>query len=277
MKKRRYFLIIFLCIMSISFICSPAQAAKKKKSRRYAVSAKSAILMNSTNSKQLFGKNIHRAVLPASTVKVMTALLVLEKLPLDRVITIGNQADTVQPSKVNLKPGEHYTVEDLLYAALMMSANDAAVVLAETVAGSEAEFIKLMNQRARKLGAKHTRFANAHGLPTKREQHTTAYDMYLIFRQALKHPFFKDAMVLRYKTISSQEGRKIFLKNHNKLLWKAWKNPAYGKTGYTRKAMSCFVGFVNRGGETLIVAVFGCSRRWDDIRYITAKYGRVRQ
>lgn len=276
MKKRRYFLSIILCIVTVSFLCPQAQASKKR-SRRYVVSARSAILMDSTNSKQLFGKNIHNAVLPASTVKVMTALLVLEKLPLDKIITIGNQADTVQPSKVNLKPGEHYTVEDLLYAALMMSANDAAVVLAETVAGSETGFVRLMNQRARELGAGHTKFANAHGLPTKGGQYTTAYDMYLIFRQALKHPFFKNAMVLRYKTISSQEGRKIFLKNHNKLLWKAWRNPVYGKTGYTRKAMSCFVGFVDKGEQTLIIAVFGCSRRWDDIRYITAKYGRVRQ
>ena len=204
----------------------------------------------------------------------MTALLVLEKLPLDKVVNVRKSATYVQPSKIDVKPGERYKVGDLLYALLLSSANDASIVLAEAVAGSEWEFVKLMNKRAQQLGAGNTRFANSNGLPTKKgTQYTTAYDMYLIFRQALKHDFFKEAIKYQYKTISSLEGRTISLKNHNKLLFKDWGKNIYGKTGYTQAARSCFVGYTQKGKNIYIIAVFGCSKRWDDIKYILKKYG----
>ena len=205
-----------------------------------------------------------------------SALLYLEKLSLKKRIRVSSRATRVQPTKLYLKPGEYYKVSDLLYAILLKSANDAAVVLAEAVAGSEKNFVKLMNKRAQQLGAKHTKFANSHGLPTsKSSQYTTPYDMYLIFRQALKHPFFKKAVQLQYKTIYSEKGRKIKLKSHNKILFKKWKRKIYGKTGYTKSAKSCFVGFLTKGRSTLIIAVFGCSRRWDDIKHIVSKYGGI--
>jgi len=214
--------------------------------------------------------------MPASTTKVMTALLVLEKLPLDRYVTVSPRATSVQPTKLSLKPGERYKVRDLLYAILLKSANDASVVLAEAVAGSEQNFVKLMNQRAKQIGAQHTKFANSHGLPSKRvSQYTTAYDMYLIFRQALKHPFFQSAIKLKYKTIYSQGERKIGLQSHNKMLFMGWRQKIYGKTGYTRSARACFVGTLQKGRSTLIIAVFGCTDRWDDIKYVVSHYGGV--
>ena len=206
----------------------------------------------------------------------MTALLVFEHLPLNKVVTVSRQATYTQSSKAGLMAGEHYTVADLLYTALMQSANDAAITLAEAVAGSEGEFVKLMNTRAKQLGARQTRFTNSNGLPTKETQYTTAFDMYLIFREALKYPFFKEAMAYKNKAITSQEGRAITLKSYNKLLWKEWGKKIHGKTGYTRKARYCFVGYLEGEKEPLIVAVFGCRKRWSDIRYIITRYGGMK-
>lgn len=266
---------IFVVCVLTAFVLSPPVWAAKKKAKKYTPTAKSAILSNSTKGQRLYSKNANTRVAPASTTKVMTALLAMEHLPLDKVVTASQNATLVQPSEINIVAGERYRVCDLLYASLMQSANDASVVLAEAVSGSEEKFVKLMNQRAWRLGAFGTKFANAHGLPTKESQYTTAYDMYLIFKEALKYPFFREALPHRYKTIYSQEGRKIFLKSHNKLLWKDWKKKIYGKTGYTKKAQSCFVGYFKKGKDTFIVAVFGCTKRWSDIKYILNRYGAV--
>ncbi|MFA5059414.1 MAG: serine hydrolase [Candidatus Omnitrophota bacterium] len=264
--------IIFTGLLAFVFLfCSDTFAAKKK-SKAHRVTARSAIFSNSTKGVRLYGKNVETTVVPASTTKVMTALLVLENLSLDSVVTVSSRATYVQPSKIYLKPGERYKVSELLYAMLISSANDASVVLAEAVSGSEWEFVKKMNARAKQLGAKKTKFMNSHGLPTKQSQYTTAYDMYLMFREALKYPFFKKALSYKYKTIVSQSGKKTYLKNHNKLLWKSWGQNIYGKTGYTRKARSCFVGYLDGKKDTMIIAVFGCDQRWDDIKTIVARY-----
>ncbi len=241
----------------------------------YNVSARSAIFSDSTKVKRLYGKNVHKRVLPASTTKVMTALLVLEKLPLDKWIRVSSRATKAQPSKLYMKPGDYYRVRDLLYAILLKSANDASIVLAEAVAGSEWKFVQMMNRRARRLGAKHTRFANSNGLPSKTRQYTTAYDMYLIFRQALKHKFFKNLITHRYKTIKSKRGRSHKLKSHNKSLFLGWKRNIYGKTGWTRAAKACFVGWIPKGNSVLIMAVFGCTRRWDDVKYLIERFAGI--
>jgi D-alanyl-D-alanine carboxypeptidase (penicillin-binding protein 5/6) len=216
-------------------------------------------------------------VQPASTAKVMTALLVLEKLPLNKIVTVSRRATLPPPSKLNLREGEKYKVSDLLFALLLNSANDVSIVLAEAVAGSEAEFVRMMNSRAKELGAKNTKFSNASGLPTRKiPQYTTPYDMYLIFREALRHPLFYSAIHHSYKTIYSTAGRRHDLRSHNKILFFTdWKGKVYGKTGYTRAAGSCFVGTVRKGDHALIIAVFGCKRRWEDIKFIIEKYGGV--
>lgn len=205
----------------------------------------------------------------------MTALIVLERLKLNQYVTVSSRAAQASPTKLYFKPGEQYKVSELLYAILIKSANDASIVLAEAVAGSEKKFVHMMNKRAKKLGAKHTKFSNSNGLPTKATQYTTAYDMYLIFRKALKYSFFKKAIKLKYKTISSKSGRQIKLKSHNKILFKDWNKKIYGKTGYTRAARACFVGTIQKKKSTLIIAVFGCPRRWDDIKYVVSHYGGI--
>ncbi len=265
--------IILLLIYSM---VNPSMGIAAGKKKGHKVTCKTVIFSDSTKVKRLYGKGVHNRILPASTTKVMTALLVLEKLPLNQYITVRKTATYAQPTKIFVKPGEKYKVKDLLYAILIKSANDASIVLAEAVAGSEKKFVKMMNVRAKKLGAKHTKFANSNGLPTKRQiQYSTAYDMYLIFRQALKHRFFRDVIKIKYKTIYSKSGRKITLKSHNKILFKDWKRKIFGKTGYTRAAKACFVGTIKKGGSTLIIAVFGCSQRWEDIKHIVSRYGGI--
>ena len=199
---KRVFAIGFVLIFIVDMVMAPSAEA-------YTVSAKGAIFSNSTKVIRYYGKGVHNRVLPASTTKVMTALLVLEKLSLNKTITASKRASLAQPSKIYVKPGEKFKVRDLLYAILLKSANDASIVLAEAVAGSEWKFVQMMNKRAKQLGCKHTRFANSNGLPTKEKQYTTAYDMYLIFRAALKHPLFKATIKQKYKTIKSLSGRTI--------------------------------------------------------------------
>jgi D-alanyl-D-alanine carboxypeptidase (penicillin-binding protein 5/6) len=273
-QYRRVLVLVVLCLMVFVQSGDAAKRKSSKKSRvKSSVTCRAVIFSDSTKAHRLYGKNVHEKVLPASTTKVLTALLVLEKLSLDQYVTVSQRATYAQPSKIHARPGERYKVRDLLYAILLHSANDASIVLAEAVAGSEAKFVQMMNQRAKELGAKHTKFANSNGLPTKRGyQYTTAYDMYLIFRQALKHDFFREAIKRRYKTIESDGGRKIGLKSHNKILFNDWKNKIYGKTGYTRAAQACFVGTLENGGSTLIIGVFGCTDRWGDIKRVVTKY-----
>ncbi len=158
---------------------------------------------------------------------------------------------------------------------LLKSANDASIVLAEAVAGSEAKFVVLMNQRAWTIGARHTHFTNSHGLPSSTRQYSTAHDMALIFKEVLKNNFFSKAITFKYRIIYSKVGRRHFLKSHNKSLFLNWKRNVYGKTGYTRQARSCFVGYFNKGGHTCIIAVFGCRKRWEDIKFIIEHYGRT--
>ena len=274
MRKLRIVSWVVLLLFVVNFILPSEVFAKKRKSSGQ-ISARAAIFSNSTAVKRYYGKNVNLRVPPASTTKVVTALLVLERLPLDQIVTVGPRVVGIQPSVINLRPGEKFTVRDLLFALLLNSANDASVVLAEAVSGSESQFVQLMNQRAKQLGAHNTKFVNSNGLPSRYTQYTTPYDMYMMFRAALENDFFKKAIKVRYHKISSLGGREVLLKSHNKILLTSWKQKIYGKTGYTRAAQSCFVGYLMKGNDVCIIAVFGCTRRWQDIKYIVERYGGI--
>jgi D-alanyl-D-alanine carboxypeptidase (penicillin-binding protein 5/6) len=241
----------------------------------YHVTAHTALLWDPANNQRLFDLNADREVFPASTTKVLTAILVLENLPMDKYVTVSEHATQVPQTKLGLRAGETYRVQDLLYGLILKSANDAAVALAEAVAGSEGKFVEMMNARARQIGALHSHFANPHGLPSQGPQFTTASDMALIFSQALKNDFFRKAITLKYLVISSSGGRRCFLKSHNRTLFLNWKRHVFGKTGYTIEAQSCFVGYIPKGNDILIIAVYGCRKRWTDMKYILEHYGHI--
>jgi serine-type D-Ala-D-Ala carboxypeptidase (penicillin-binding protein 5/6) len=241
----------------------------------YHLTAHTAILWDPAHNQRYFDLGADRQIFPASTTKVLTAILVLENLPLDKLVTVNARAMQLPQTKLGLRAGETYRVRDLLYGLILKSANDAAVVLAEAVGGTEARFVDMMNARARQIGAWHSHFANPHGLPSTGVQFTTAADMALIFNQALKNDFFRQAITLKYLVIYSREGHRFFLKSHNRSLFLRWRRHVFGKTGYTREAQSCFVGYIPRGNDKLIIAVFGCRKRWTDMKFILERYGHI--
>lgn len=247
---------ISACIVFLVFTvyCSLFTAA-------YADNIKSsaALVMEAATGRILYGKNPNLKRPPASTTKLMTAMVVLDKIDIDAVVTISEKAAGISPHKANLKQGERITVKTLLYTALMTSANDAAYALSEAVGGSEERFAGFMNQKALALGMTDSHFINSTGLPG-RGQYTTAHDLARMLRQALQYPLVREIINTKSGDLTTEDGRSMFLKNINKLLW---EDDAVigGKTGYTREAKHCFVCARQEGNETIISAVLGAPSR----------------
>jgi D-alanyl-D-alanine carboxypeptidase (penicillin-binding protein 5/6) len=225
------------------------------------IHSRSVVVMEASTGKILYAKNPDLKGLPASTTKLMTSILTIENADLGRVVTISRNASLTPPHKAGFKQGDKVTIEKLLYAALIDSANDAAVALAEAVAGSETKFVELMNTKAREIGALDTRFINPNGLPGP-GQYITASDLAKIMNYALRYPKLKEIIGIRVAKISTEKGKTIFLKNTDRLLWSD-DELVGGKTGYTRKARHCFVCAAERQQDTVIVAVLGSPSRSD--------------
>jgi D-alanyl-D-alanine carboxypeptidase (penicillin-binding protein 5/6) len=236
------------------------------------ITAHSAVLMNAWNKKVLYSKNPHVKLAPASTTKIMTALVVMDRSSLDKKVIVPKSATWMPPSRVDIKKGEVYTTEDLLKAALLNSGNDATVALAVSVAGSEKEFTNMMNEMARKLGCRNTNFKTSNGLPAK-NQYTTAYDLALIVREAMKNEKLAEILETKREEITElNTGRKIKLKNHNKSLWKESSYTILGKTGYTFKAKQCFAGYIiYDNSRKLIVVMLKGKRLWPDLKELAEK------
>ncbi|OGW30883.1 MAG: hypothetical protein A2X54_06205 [Nitrospirae bacterium GWF2_44_13] len=224
------------------------------------ISSKSAVVMEASTGRVLFAKNPNLKLPPASTTKLVTAMVVLDRANMSDTVTISEAAANVPSLKeTKLRSGETLTIETLLYAALIRSANDAAFALAEVVAGSEKKFVQLMNRKAVAIGASNTKFINTTGLPGK-GQHTTAYDLSKIMRYALKYPVIREIIGKKEAEISTEQGRTIALENTNKLLWSD-NGAVGGKTGYTKAARHCFVYAGEKEGEMVIVALLGAQSR----------------
>ena len=220
------------------------------------VSAKAAILMDAESGTVIFERSAHALRQPASTTKIMTGLLALEKIPAGTMISAPGDIEKVGESSLHLKPGETLTREDALFALLLRSANDMAHTLAVHIAGSDAAFAKLMNERAAAIGCKNTSFVNPHGLPNDKHL-TTAYDLALIAREAMKNDFFRKIVgTHKWFVMRSANQKDLLVENTNRLLIE----DAYiegVKTGYTRAAGRCFVGSRNENGLRLISVVLG--------------------
>lgn len=220
--------------------------------------AASAVLMDAYTGKILFEKEPHKQVAPASVTKVMTLLVALDALDRGRVkwddrVVASEASWEMGGSEIWLEPGESMTFREMMIAIAVGSANDACVAVAEHIAGSEQAFVALMNEKARALGCKNTNFVNCHGLPAK-DHYTSAYDMALISREALKYPAMLELTSIRH--YNELRGGKVRLDNTNKLLW--WYDGADGfKTGWTSEANYCLASTVNREGLRLICSVFG--------------------
>jgi len=223
------------------------------------INARAAVVMEASTGRVLFAKDPDRRLPPASTAKLMTAIVVIEKADLNDVVTISKNASRVRSLKAGFGKGDKVTVEKLLYAALIKSANDAAVALAEAVAGSEENFVYLMNQKTIAIGAKDTQFINSTGLPGP-HQYTTALDLSTIMKYVLGYPKLIEIIGTPVAEFSTEKGKPLSLKNTDKLLWSD-ECLIGGKTGYTFTAGHCFVCAAERGKETIIVALLGSPSR----------------
>jgi serine-type D-Ala-D-Ala carboxypeptidase (penicillin-binding protein 5/6) len=226
-------------------------------------SAAAALMMDAATGEVLFEKNAHIPLPMASTTKVMTGLLGVERLRPHEIVQVSVSAAAMSPSKLYLRPGELMRADDLLQAILLKSANDASAALAEKISGSEPTFAKLMTRRARELGAQNTRFENASGLPSE-DHYSTVYDLAVILRYAMQRHDFAEIMQMKTASLESMTGRTWTVRNHNRLLW-TFPGALGGKTGWTRASRHCYVGMVEHRGRTLIVSVLASSRLWNDV------------
>ncbi len=227
------------------------------------VSAEAAALCDAASGRILCGKNETRRLPMASTTKVMTALVTLESLPLTAVIRIPKEAVGVEGSSVYLRAGDAYTVEALLYALLLQSANDAAAALAYAVAGSLPAFAEKMNNRAAELGLSGTHFVTPHGLDDP-EHYTTAADLAKIAAAALENPdFARIVSTRRYLFTTVDHTLPRALVNHNKML--IFYDGAVGvKTGFTKKSGRCLVSAARRDGLLLVSVTLNAPSDWSD-------------
>ncbi|HBX24355.1 MAG TPA: D-alanyl-D-alanine carboxypeptidase [Desulfotomaculum sp.] len=220
--------------------------------------AESAMLMDAATGAVLWAKEPDKELPMASVTKIMTQLLANEALEKGEIslqdrVTVTENAWKMGGSQIYLEPGEEMSMKEMLIAVAVGSANDASVAVAEHIAGSEEAFVELMNRRAKELGLKHTRFANCNGLPAETPHYTSAYDMAVILREALKHPIFKEySSMYRYDL----RGGDFVLWNTNKLL-KWYRGVDAGKTGWTNEAKYCLASTAERDGLRLITVVLG--------------------
>jgi D-alanyl-D-alanine carboxypeptidase (penicillin-binding protein 5/6) len=242
------------------------------------LTARAAILVDASTGKILYQKDPDLQLPPASTTKILTALLTLESgRGLKELLTVSKAATRVPASKLYLRPGQTLTIEDLLYGILLSSANDASVVLAEGIGGSVEHFAELMTKKANEIGAMNSHFTNPHGL-TAPDHYSTARDLALLFRYAMKNPIFREIVQTKISSVNSNTqirqktvARRISIRNHNRLLWN-FDGAIGGKTGYTLAAQKCFVGAVQRNGVTLIVSILGSRDQWGDTKKLL-EYG----
>jgi len=253
------FMVIFLLIL---LILQTAPTNAYAAGEPY-IGADAAVLMDVRTGQVLYAKNLHKKRPPASTTKIMTALLALELGNPGEIVTVSPGAAAVGESSIHLEAGERLTLSDLVSGALMKSGNDACAAIAEHIAGSIDNFADLMNKKAILLGARHTHFVNPHGLPAK-NHYTTAYDLGLMAAAALKDEKFAEIVSTREQTIDwPGKAWDRRLKNTNKLLWKyLWADGV--KTGTTREAGQCLVASAAKDSRHLVAVVLKSSDRYGD-------------
>ncbi|MCL2352636.1 MAG: D-alanyl-D-alanine carboxypeptidase [Firmicutes bacterium] len=261
--KKIVSLILSALICLSAFVAFPASASADELPKME-VNAKASLLMEPVTGKVLLEHNAHAKLPPASVTKVMTILLIYEALAQDKIswndmVTVSEHAASMGGSQVYLAPMEQQSVTDLVKSVVIASANDAAVAMAEYIAGSEDGFVTMMNSRAAELGMADTRFANACGLPTAGHL-TSAYDIALMSRELItKYPeVFKYTKIWMDKiTHKTSRGEEDFgLTNTNKLI-KSYPAATGLKTGSTNEALFCISATAERNGLQLIAVILG--------------------
>ena len=218
------------------------------------ITAESYLLVEKDSFSVIAGKDYHRPLPPASTTKVMTTILALEKLDEQDTIVPTKKVLSIPASKLSLVPGRPYQAIDLIKGAMVESANDAAYSLGVAIGGSEERFAEMMNEKAREIGAKDSHFENASGLYLPGHR-VSAYDLALIFRYALENKKFEEIVGTKYFLFNRGNGDVKYM-NHNRLLF-CFSPSVGGKTGYTRASRHCYVGAFEKDGKTYILSILG--------------------
>ena len=247
--------IIFILISLFSFI-----SIKNVNAVEMDISAKSAILVDFNTGKVLYSKNENEPLAMASMTKVMSMLLIMEKiddgsLKYDDIVEISAESSSMGGSQIFLNPGDKYKVIDLLKGVAMASANDAVVALAEKTYGSKEYFIEAMNKKAESLGLKNTHFVNVHGLDEE-GHYSSAYDMSVMARELLKHEKILDFTRVYEEYLNKPDGSQIWLVNTNKLV-RFYDGVDGLKTGFTQKAGYCLTATGKKNNLRLISVVMG--------------------
>lgn len=227
---------------------------------KLAESAKSVMMIEASTGKVLYERDADIKLAPASMTKMMSLILIMEAVEkniirLDEMVTVSENASGMGGSQILLETGEKMSVDDLIKGISIASANDAVVALAEKIAGSEAEFVNMMNKRAKELGLKNTNFKNPHGLDTA-NHYSTARDMALIGKELVKHQKILEYSSIYEDYLREDTDRKIWLVNTNKLV-RFYDGVDGLKTGYTEEAGYCLTATAKKDGMRIITVVMG--------------------
>lgn len=234
------------------------------------ISAQKAILMHKDTGFVLYSKNADLKSGMASTTKIMTAIVVLENLPLDKEITITKESVGVEGSSIYLSEGEIFKTEDLLHGLLLESGNDAATALAIATAETVEEFSSLMNKKAKEIGMENTNYVNPHGLSNE-NHYTTARDMGILSSYAMNNDTFRKIVSTQKANIKPQNSEYIrYCVNHNNLLW-TYEGATGIKTGYTKADGRCLVSSAVKDGIELICVTLNGPDNWNDHKTLLDK------
>lgn len=251
-----------LCLSFILFFLSfqPQKSYANEQNIQMAEQAKSALLMEKDTGTILYEKNSHEKLPPASMTKIMSLLLIMEaldegKIKINEKVRTSEYAASMGGSQIFLEEGEEMTVDELLQAIAIGSANDATVALAERIAGSEQNFVQMMNEKARKLGLKNTKFQNSTGLPAN-DHYSSAYDMAVLAKELLNYEDITKYTSMYESYLRENTEKKFWLVNTNRLI-RFYPGVDGLKTGFTNEAKYCLTATAKKGDMRVIAVIFG--------------------
>lgn len=282
MKRKECILCKLTCIILLVFLLIPSIPVHAKKSKNYwpklseEITAGAAILMDVDTGTILYKKNINTPYYPASITKILTTLIAVENSRMDEKVTFSRDSVyKTEGSGIWRDVGEVMTMEQCLYAVMLESANECAYAVAEHISGSMSKFVKLMNEKAKSIGCKSSRFMNPHGLPDEKH-YVTAKDMALIAKAAYENETFRSICGTKRYTIppTNKHSESTYMVNHHKMLYPK-DTDAYlydycigGKTGYTNAAGNTLVTYAQKDGMTLLAVILNGSspQYWNETR-----------
>lgn len=250
---------LFLLTLWATALCAPAHADSI--SDPYPKVAKSYLVF--VDGVAQWGHDIHKPLPPASLTKMMTSLLTMEHADLNDIVTVNKAAASETGSRIWIKEGDQLTVRDLLTATMVHSGNDACRALAEYIGGNEAQFVDMMNQRAKLLGMQDTHFMNACGHDHP-EHYSTAADLAIVAQEVMRYPVINEIVSVVKGKLRTVDKKRVFaIKNRNELVGR-YPGVIGVKTGYTKGAGKCLVAMAERGNHNVMLIMLNAPNRWWD-------------